>query len=449
MLDIAGEHVQRIKSTLNGEGVDARASVVAPSWKRSACEFRIDPMSTREPQVLTFPELSGLREKSEILIRAAQPEIDRLYQIVRPTRFVVLLTDQNGVVIDHRGAGEDADDFKRWGMWLGRVWSEDIEGTNGIGTALVEGRPATVHRSQHFRVRHADLSCAGAPICDPEGKPIGLIDVSSFDPTLSEHAHTMAGTLTIAVARGIEERLFRAQFQREWVIAVACPDNPRLGMLLAVNDDRRIVGANRDARAAFALKGHDLDGGLSLWTVFTRNDDLFRRRNSGDTSGQLICGTTGQSWPAILTPPLPAFVSRLGLEADSLVWRPRIDALLAGNRPPPAELRLGLTPAALRRVREHVESHLDGDLSLKTLSGIAGLSISHFARAFRQSEGMTPHAFVLERRLAQARKLLLDTKQPLSEIAHAVGFADQSHFARHFRRLTGIAPSEFRRSQTG
>lgn len=447
MLDASSNHVHQIETALKGGCAGARDPAIVKSWQRSAGDFNIDPASNEAPRVLTFPEMSALREQSQLLVKAAQPEIDRLYQIVRPARYVVLLTDPDGVVIDHRGSEADAEEFKRWGIWLGRVWSESAEGTNGIGTALLNGRPTTVHRSQHFRVRHTDLSCSGAPIFDPDGKLIGVIDVSSFDLKLSEHAHSMTGALTVAVARGIEERLFRARFPREWVIAVARPDNPRIGMLLAVDDALRIVGANRDARAALAAKGHDLDQGICLWSVFRRNDKLFRRRSAGDVSGTLTCDATGDDWPAILTPPVPSFLGKFRLSSDSLFWRPRIDALLAGHLPASADPKLGLTPTALRRVREYIDAHLEGDLSLKTLAQIAGLSISHFARAFKKTEGMTPHAYVLERRLAHARKLLLETKLSLSEIAFAVGFADQSHFARRFRRQIGVAPNEFRRSQ--
>jgi len=75
------------------------------------------------------------------------------------------------------------------------------------------------------------------------------------------------------------------------------------------------------------------------------------------------------------------------------------------------------------------------------------LSRFHFARAFKQSEGLTPHGLVLERRLAKARELLIRTSLSLSEIASAVGFADQSHFTRRFREVVGASPGQFRRAQ--
>jgi AraC family transcriptional regulator len=74
------------------------------------------------------------------------------------------------------------------------------------------------------------------------------------------------------------------------------------------------------------------------------------------------------------------------------------------------------------------------------------LSLSHFARAFRDTLGVPPHRYVLQRRIDRAREMLIRTEAPLSEIAVNTGFADQSHFARHFHRLVGVAPSAFRRA---
>jgi len=447
IMNIATEHVRRIETALAEPPKASNGDPISSSWRRSVDRFRIDPASMDELHILPFPELSALRERSRLLVEAAQPELDRLYQIVRPARYVVLLTDEDGVVVDHRGAEEDAEQFRRWGLWLGRVWSESIEGTNGIGTALVDGRPTTVHCQQHFRVRHTSLSCSGAPIHDSEGKLLGVVDVSSFDPTISEHAHSMTAPLIEAVARGIEERLFRVRFHKQWVIATARADRPGTAMLLAVDDSQQIIGVNRAARAALEKKGHDPYSGLRLWDIFEHSDVLFRRRNSGDTSGWLTCRTNGGAMPTIVTPPLPTYMGKFGLAADSLMWRPRCDALLAGHGPAPADRHLGLTPMAARRVRDHVDAHLDGDLSVKTLAAVAGLSESHFIRAFKTAEGMTPHAFVLERRLVKARWLLIESALSLSEIAAAVGFADQSHLARHFRQRLGVSPSEFRKSQ--
>jgi len=93
------------------------------------------------------------------------------------------------------------------------------------------------------------------------------------------------------------------------------------------------------------------------------------------------------------------------------------------------------------RVCDFIESHISEKISLDALSTMAGLSPHHFARAFQQSLGIPPHRYLLRRRLEHVELMLRDTQLPLSHIALAVGFSDQSHLNRHFRRLTGMSPS--------
>ena len=113
---------------------------------------------------------------------------------------------------------------------------------------------------------------------------------------------------------------------------------------------------------------------------------------------------------------------------------------------PPLQMlaRGGLPPKALRRVREYVMAHLDENISVQVLAAIVGLSRYHFARAFKQSEGVTPHRFLLLCRVQRAQDLLAGTEMPLSQIALAAGFSDQSHCSRRFRELVGLTPSKYR-----
>jgi AraC-like DNA-binding protein len=110
---------------------------------------------------------------------------------------------------------------------------------------------------------------------------------------------------------------------------------------------------------------------------------------------------------------------------------------LGGNRG-------GLPPRLTGRIREYLDSHLNENISLDAMAEMAGLSVFHFARAFRQSFGMPPHSYLLRRRIEHGRRLLQQTELALTEIALSTGFSDHSHFAKHFRRLTGMTPSAAR-----
>ena len=111
---------------------------------------------------------------------------------------------------------------------------------------------------------------------------------------------------------------------------------------------------------------------------------------------------------------------------------------------PPLPRAVGLDRATLRRVSTYIEEHLAEDLSLSELAAVAILSPYHFARLFKESTGLTPHQYVIGRRIERAKLLLSSTNWSLSAIAHAVGFAHESHLALHFKRLTGLIPSSSR-----
>ena len=91
--------------------------------------------------------------------------------------------------------------------------------------------------------------------------------------------------------------------------------------------------------------------------------------------------------------------------------------------------------------------HLSESMDLAELAAIAGLSVFHFARQFKQSAGVTPHYYLIQKRVERADDMLHRTDLSLSEIALAAGFSDQSHLARHFRQMRGMTPGQFRWSQ--
>ena len=100
-------------------------------------------------------------------------------------------------------------------------------------------------------------------------------------------------------------------------------------------------------------------------------------------------------------------------------------------------------PQHLQRAAELMQDDSASPLSLSQLSAVAGLTPSHFVRAFSQHYGMTPHAYLLDRRIRHARTLLKQG-QPLAEVALASGFADQAHFQRQFKRRVAATPGQYR-----
>jgi transcriptional regulator GlxA family with amidase domain len=116
-------------------------------------------------------------------------------------------------------------------------------------------------------------------------------------------------------------------------------------------------------------------------------------------------------------------------------------------RPGERLLRGGLAPWQQRRARELIDSRLDGTLSLPELARACELSVRHFARAFRQSTGQSPHRWLTYRRLEKAKSLLEGSARTLADIAQACGFASQSHFTRVFTGVVGTSPGAWRRER--
>lgn len=99
---------------------------------------------------------------------------------------------------------------------------------------------------------------------------------------------------------------------------------------------------------------------------------------------------------------------------------------------------------ALARVLDLIESRIERGVSLAELAAEAGLSASQLARNFRKSTGLSPHAYLQQRRIEQAARMLVETPREISEIALACGFSSQSHFTDAFRRASGCTPRQHR-----
>ena len=116
----------------------------------------------------------------------------------------------------------------------------------------------------------------------------------------------------------------------------------------------------------------------------------------------------------------------------------------SGAMVPAGFARGGLRPRVQRRICEFIDDNIDRRISVDLLAGLANLSVCYFVRAFKQSMGITPHDYLIRRRVERTKQLLSGTEMPLSEIALAAGFADQSHFARRFRQHVGMSPRDYR-----
>lgn len=252
-------HAHKIASALRSDG--AATSALVASWHRSFAFHRLDPTERKPPKRLTDTELYRIRQETEALIRTAHPSLDRLFLAVGGVGCCVVLATRDGIPVERRGAVGDDATFRQWGLWLGTFWSEESEGTNGIGTCLAEQRPLTIHRDQHFLTRNTDLSCTTAPIFDHEGKLAAALDVSSCRDDLTENFVGLISLVVVEAARRIEADHFRLAFPKERILVAPAGDRSSTG-LIAVDADDLVVGATRSARHTFGITDGRLAAGL-------------------------------------------------------------------------------------------------------------------------------------------------------------------------------------------
>jgi len=110
------------------------------------------------------------------------------------------------------------------------------------------------------------------------------------------------------------------------------------------------------------------------------------------------------------------------------------------QKPKLKEYPNGLPRHKLQQVIDYINAHLEEDLSLNKLAGLIQMSPHYFCQLFKQSTGVTPHQYVIRRRVERAKELLVKGEMAIVEIARQVGFASQSHLNFHTKRLLGVTP---------
>ncbi|HEX8587620.1 sigma-54-dependent Fis family transcriptional regulator [Pseudomonas sp.] len=262
---------------------------IARSWLRCLEDYHLDPAQATPTTVLEHARVLESREQLQQVLTIAGGEMHSLHRQLAGGS-AVLLTDAHGIILNCVTEPGDRRIFERAGLWLGADWSEAREGTNGIGTCLVERQSVTIHRDEHFRGRHTGLTCSASPVFDPHGDLLAVLDVSSARQDVSRQSqfHTMA--LVNLSAKIIESSYFLSRFDNHWLLRFHLQAGA-VGLfsegLLAFDGEGRISALNQSALNLLGLSRGDLVG-QGIETMFDCSLDEWLSRASPEAAA---------SWP--------------------------------------------------------------------------------------------------------------------------------------------------------
>lgn len=312
MLDrAASQHASRVMSIARDhahKGERLPDAAIARSWTRCIDGYGLDPTLNRRPLVVERTMLESRQEHLRDLIDIARVEMDSLYQQIAGSGSAILLSDADGVILNCVTSPNLARMFQGAGLWLGANWSEQHEGTNGIGTCVVERQPVTVHRDEHFLSSHIGLACSAAPIFDAHGKLLAVLDASSVNSRDSKQSQFHALALATMSAKTIENCCFQRQFSQSWVLRFHT--RPEfVGLLseglLAFDGGGRILAGNQSALNQFGQISREELIQLKVSDIFDLSLDVLMGRSSQQTNGGVwpLLDRRGHGYFAMLRAP--------------------------------------------------------------------------------------------------------------------------------------------------
>ncbi|MCA6216682.1 sigma-54-dependent Fis family transcriptional regulator [Ideonella sp. B7] len=391
-------------ATVPAASPGAQASVIANSHQR--CEALGLGRATRASDALVSGgELNLALQRNERLCLHAAPVMEMLLEQIVSSKNMVLLTDAAGTVLHAIGDNDFLSRAARVALQPGANWSEAAQGTNAVGTALVDEVPTRVHADEHFIRANHFLTCSAAPILDPRGNILGVLDVSG--DRQGYHPHTMA--LVKMSARMIENHwltddhrlAMRLHFHRR-------PDviGTLMEGILAVEPDGRIIGANRGAQELLGLGG----AALRAHTVASLFDlpmgvlvDRFRHPLGQPLPVTLADGRRLYMQARFNGPLWTASAAHLPPQGEATLAIEEATALPAEDRRRPATAPSARQPGALDALRsgdpqvaavvDKIQRVLDRDIPILLL-GETGTGKEVFARAIHRASQRAAKPFV-------------------------------------------------------
>jgi transcriptional regulator of acetoin/glycerol metabolism len=357
--------------------------LIVQSWYRSVVEHGLEPAGRGNKVILSAAEIHRHQEFHHDYMTIAGQGVSGLAKRVGQAGFAVLLSDEHGIALDSR-VPTTGSAYTDSGLIVGSRWDESLVGTNGIGTGLASGSALIIHRDEHFLRENDRLSCSVSPIFDSLGNVRGCLNASCLNSNGPKEAQYLTLQLVIMYARMIENAYFRHSHRNTLTLMIKpCEEISDLAneQLLALDDQGRVIGANRAAFVEHQTHGHGLLLGRRLNDLLPVDvDELLRLCNGGANATRLRAGQrlveVGLRMPVkVRSPRQPE------PQPAAIIHRAPTLERLAG-----ADARLQQSVARLHKV-------LDKDLPI-LINGETGTGKEAFARAIHLASGRRAGPFV-------------------------------------------------------
>ncbi len=372
---------------------DGVSSQILSSWLRCR-ELGLERNSREARDHGERARLAEVRERSARLVEHASGVMEHVFEQIRASGSMVLLSDPSGMIVHSLGDADFFDRAHRVALRPGACWSEAARGTNAIGTAIAAQAPAVVLGAEHYLDHNGFLSCTASPIFDPRGTIAGVLDVSCDERMHQRHS---LGLVRLSVQL-IEKRLFETEFANE--ILVAFHERPEyVGSLqeglIAVTADGVMVGANSIARAWLAQRVEACGGSGVFAELFRHGLGRIadRARNSNDALIRLPLQDGGQLYVQLrsLRPQIRAFGGDVPAGAGGA--RTQRPAAAAGDKDVCTLALLATGDAGIGRALDRARRILGKDIPL-LIQGESGVGKELFANAFHNSGPRADKPFV-------------------------------------------------------
>lgn len=234
--------------------------LVEQSWKRCLADYNLLPDSVPRASVLSHSEIQVVMQEREEFLRIAEPEVERLFRQLVDAEYLVSLASPQGAMVLFRCDYQYLGELAGSGVLPGSIWSEDQQGTNGVGTCLRLGKPVTIVGSQHYGSAIQQLTCLTAPVLGRNGAIESVINVTTAR-NADARVNRMVQNIVERSARRIENGYFGRVNRRN--------------TLLRIIDSGEIADIAEEGRLALDENGRILDASSFASSLLGQRSDQF------------------------------------------------------------------------------------------------------------------------------------------------------------------------------